>query len=97
MLDTLIAAGLPKIHFWRDKQQREIDFVLPRGRETVDAIECKWNPEAFETRGLEVFRAQYPRGNNYVVSPLNSPPYARVQGGLRISLVSPGDLRRALT
>jgi predicted AAA+ superfamily ATPase len=58
VLDTLIAAGLPKIHFWRDKQQREVDFVVLCGRDAVDAIECKWRPEAFETRGLKAFREQ---------------------------------------
>ena len=62
MLDTLIPASLPKIHFWRDKQQREVDFVLPRGRDAADAIECKWKPDAFETRGLAAFREQYPKG-----------------------------------
>jgi hypothetical protein len=96
VLDTLIAAGAPKIHFWRDKQQREVDFVVPHGRDAVDAIECKWNPEAFETRGLAVFREQYPKGKNYVVSPLNGPSYERVQGGLKISIVSPGELRQAM-
>ena len=96
VLDTLIAAGVPKIHFWRDKQQREVDFVVPRGRDAVDAIECKWNPEAFETRGLAAFREQYPKGKNYAVSPLNGPSYERVQGGLKISIVSPGELRQAM-
>ena len=96
VLDTLIAAGAPKIHFWRDKQQREVDFVVPHGRDAVDAIECKWNPEAFETRGLAAFREQYPKGKNYVVSPLNGPSYERVQGGLKISIVSPGELRQAM-
>jgi len=96
VLDTLIAAGAPKINFWRDKQQREVDFVVPHGRNVVDAIECKWNPEAFETRGLAVFREQYPKGKNYVVSPLNGPSYERVQGGLKISIVSPGELRQAM-
>jgi predicted AAA+ superfamily ATPase len=86
VLDTLIAAGAPKIHFWRDKQQREVDFVVPHGRDAVDAIECKWKPEAFETRGLAAFREQYPKGKNYVVSPLNGPSYERVQGGLKIQL-----------
>jgi uncharacterized protein len=97
VLDTLIAAGAPKIHFWRDKQQREVDFVVPRGREAADAIECKWIPESFETRGLAAFREQYPKGKNYVVSPLNGPAYERVQGGLKISIVSPGELRQAMT
>ncbi len=95
VLDTLIAAGAPKIHFWRDKQQREVDFVVPRGRDAADAIECKWKPEAFETRGLAAFRKQYPRGKNFVVSPLNGPAYHRVQDGLNLSIVSPGELRQA--
>lgn len=93
VLDTLIAAGLPKIHFWRDKQQREVDFVVPRGRDTVDAVECKWKPDAFETRGLAAFREQYPKGKNCVVSPLNGPAYERMQDGLKVSIVSPKELR----
>jgi len=96
VLDALIAAGLPKIHFWRDKQQREVDFVVPRGRDAADAIECKWKPDAFETRGVAAFREQYPKGKNFVVSPLNSPAYERIQDGLKISIVSPGELRRAM-
>lgn len=97
VLDTLIAAGLPKIHYWRDKQQREVDFVLPRGRDAVDAIECKWNPGAFAARGLAAFREQYPKGENFVVSPLTGPAYERIQDGLKVSVVSPGELRRAVT
>jgi predicted AAA+ superfamily ATPase len=96
VLDTLIAAVLPRIHFWRDKQQREVDFVVPRGPEAVDAIECKWIPSAFETRGLEAFRAQYPEGNNYVVSPLPGPAYERTQDGHRLAFVSPGELRQRI-
>jgi hypothetical protein len=93
VLDSLIAAGVAKIHFWRDKQQREVDFVVPRGRDSVDAIECKWNPGAFESRGLGAFRAQYPNGKNYVVSPLNGPAYERIQDGRTVAFVSPEDLR----
>ena len=96
VLDTLIAAGIPKIHFWRDKQQREVDFVVPTGRDSVNAIECKWKPEAFETRGLKAFRNQYPKGKNYVVSPLNNPGYDRVQDGLKVTMVSPRELRQAM-
>jgi predicted AAA+ superfamily ATPase len=96
VLDALIAAGLPKIHFWRDKQQREVDFVVPRGRAAADAIECKWKPDTYETRGLAAFREHYPKGKNFVVSPLNGPAYERIQAGLRISIVSPGELRQAM-
>ena len=96
VLDALIAAGLPKIHFWRDKQQREVDFIVPVGRAAADAIECKWNPQAFETRGLAAFRQQYPKGRNFVVSPLNGPAYERNQDGRKILIVSPKELRLAL-
>ncbi len=97
VLDTLIAAAVQKIKFWRDKQQREIDFVIPRGRDTVDTIECKWNPESFDTRALSVFREQYPKGKNYVVSPLNTETYEQVRAGLTISFVSPKELRQELS
>ena len=97
VLDTLIAAGVPRIHFWRDKQQREVDFIVPHGRDAADAIECKWKLDAFETRGLAAFREQYPKGKNYVVSPLNGPAYDRVWDGLKISIVSPAELRQAMT
>lgn len=79
------------------KQQREVDFVVPCGRDSVDAIECKWKPEAFETRGLKAFREYYPKGTNYLVSPLNGPVYERGQDGLTIVVTSPGELRRTLT
>ncbi|MGA3171344.1 MAG: ATP-binding protein [Chthoniobacteraceae bacterium] len=97
VLDTMIGAGVPKIHFWRDKQQREVDFVVPRSRDTVDAIECKWSPQAFETRGLKAFREQYQKGNNYVVSPLNCPAYEKVRDGLKVNFMSPKELRTALS
>ena len=96
VLDTLIATGQARIHFWRDKQQREVDFVLPRGRDAVDAIECKWKPDSVETRGLAALRVHYPKGRNFVVSPLNVPSYERVQDGLKLLVSSPADLRRAL-
>ena len=73
-----------------------MDFVVPRGRDAVDAIECKWKSEAFETRGLGAFREQYSQGKNYVVSPLSGPAYERVQAGLKIAFVSPGELRQAV-
>jgi len=93
VLDSILASGTDRLHFWRDKQQREIDFVVPRGRESVDAIECKWSPSAFEPRGLKAFREIYPRGRNYVVSPLNGPGYERREGGLKLKVVSPRELR----
>lgn len=96
VLDTILAAGLPQVQFWRDKQQREVDFVVPRGRSHVHAIECKWKPDGFETRNLAVFRASYARGRNFVVSPLTGSGYQRTAGGFRVEFVTPRELRLAL-
>ena len=73
-----------------------MDFVVPRGRDAADAIECKWNAAAFEMRELAAFRAQYPRGRNFVVSPVTSPAYERIQDGHKIAILSPGDLRQVI-
>ena len=54
------------------------------------------NPMLSRSRGLAAFRERYPKGKNYVVSPLNGPSYERIQGGLKISIVSPGELRQAM-
>jgi predicted AAA+ superfamily ATPase len=97
VLDTLIAAAVPKIHFWRDKQYREVDFVVPRGREAVDTIECKWKPDRFDTRGLVAFREQYPKGKNFVVSPLNTAAYDQTVNGFKSSFVSPTGFRASLS
>ena len=81
----------------RDKQQCEVDFVLPRRRDKVDAIECKWRADKFETRGLRAFRAIYPQGKNFVVAPIEGAPYARAVDRLQVSFVSPVDLSRLAT
>lgn len=96
VLETLVASATPEVFFWRDKQQREIDFVVPGGRRSVDAIECKWQPDAFEPRGLAAFRHNYPHGRNLVVCPLHGPGFSRVVHKLPVSFVSPTELRAVL-
>jgi predicted AAA+ superfamily ATPase len=92
VLDALIATGVGRLCFWRDKQHREIDFVVPRGRSGADAIECKWSARAFETRGLRAFREAYPKGRNLVVSPLDGPSYQRTVDGFEVTFLGPGEL-----
>lgn len=74
-----------RLYFWRDKSGREVDFVIRRPRESVDAVECKFNPDRLDAAPLHAFRADYPKGRNYVVSPLVKAPYVRKHRGLRIS------------
>ena len=78
------------IFYWRDKSGREIDFIVRRGREHVDTIECKINPEKLTTKATEVFRSYYPEGNNYVVSPGAGASYSIRRGGLTYTVCAPG-------
>ncbi len=83
------------IGYWRDQQGREVDFVLPRGREEVDVIECKWDPAAFDGDGLRVFRGYYPKGRNYLVSPSGAPGYVKRIGSLQVRVCTPSELEDA--
>lgn len=79
------------VHFWRNKTS-EIDFVIPRGRGSADAIECKWSVEAFDPKGMRALRALHPAGRNYLVCP--SVPRPRVQrfGDLKVEVLTPGSI-----
>ncbi|MFQ5739683.1 MAG: ATP-binding protein [Acidobacteriota bacterium] len=77
VLETLVAQGPRRIHYWRDKQKREVDFVLPHRAGQCDAIECKWKAESFSSRSLRAFRASHPEGLNFVISPQSDPAYVR--------------------
>lgn len=79
---------ITKIHFWRDKQGREVDFVCPKMDKNVDVIECKWKAEAFEIHALQEFRKLYPKGKNIVVSGQETPAYAHQINGIKILFVS---------
>ena len=57
------------IFYWQDKSRREVDFVVRHSRDRIDAIECKINPDRFNTIAVETFRALYPQGENYIVTP----------------------------
>lgn len=94
VLDTLVSLSVANISYWRDKQRREIDFVLPRGRGAVDAIECKWNVDAFETRNLAAFRGNYPEGRNYLVSPQVRDRYEQERNGWKVVFLPIGEMRR---
>jgi predicted AAA+ superfamily ATPase len=75
--------------YWRDKAGREVDFVLVRGRDLVDAVECKWDATAFDASSLKVFRSHHPKGRNCLVTPLDGPAYAKRLGELVVTVCSP--------
>jgi hypothetical protein len=82
------------VRYWRDKAGREVDFVLVRRRDEVDAIECKWDPGAFDSSSLKVFRGYYPKGRNYLVTPSGDPAYTEDYGQLTVRICTPSDIRR---
>jgi hypothetical protein len=94
VLDTLAASPAVKALYWRDKQQREIDFVLPGARGAVDTVECNWRTDAWEPRSLQAFRANYPGGRNYVVSPDVRVRYEQHRAGFRMIFLPVGEIRK---
>lgn len=83
------------VRYWRDKQGREVDFVLTQRRDEVDAIECKWNPDAFDASALKLFRSYYPAGRNYLLTPSGDPAYTRRYGDLEVRVCTPTALAPA--
>ncbi|MBL8695145.1 MAG: ATP-binding protein [Planctomycetes bacterium] len=81
------------VHYWRDTHGSEIDFVLPRQRDTVDVLECKWNPNHLNPRALQRFREHYPSGRNYVVTPAAAEPYPLRSGNLEWTVCAPAHFR----
>lgn len=93
VLDELGAVtSRASIHYWRDRSQREVDFVVERPGNRVDAIEAKINPDAFEINGLRAFRALYPQGDNVLVCPFVKEPYVIKKGPFEIQVRGTRDL-----
>lgn len=80
------------VRYWRDKSGREVDFVLAQRRDVVDAIECKWDPAAFDSSALQVFRGYYPKGRNFLVTPSADLAYTRRFGKLEVRVCTPAEL-----
>lgn len=88
VLETLVSLSVRDIGYWRDKSQREVDFVIPRGRGVIDAIECKWSAGGFSPAGLRAFRALHKKGKNYVVTASSAEAYRRDHEGVVVDVVS---------
>jgi predicted AAA+ superfamily ATPase len=86
-----LSPDLP-VRYWRDRNGREVDFVLARRRDEMDAVECKWNPTSFEAGGLRAFRRLYPKGRNFLVTPSGIPAYTRDYDGLEVRVCTPSEL-----
>ena len=81
------------VRYWRDKSGHEVDFVLVQRRDEVDTIECKWDPSAFDSAALQVFRSFYPKGKNYLVSPSGDPGYTKRFGPHEVHICTPSGIQ----
>jgi predicted AAA+ superfamily ATPase len=80
------------VHYWRDKNGHEVDFILiPRGKKPI-AIECKWRADNFEPGNLKAFRNHYPEGPNWIVCQDVSRGYTRTYANMKVEFMSLEDL-----
>ncbi|MGC9452897.1 MAG: DUF4143 domain-containing protein [Oceanipulchritudo sp.] len=69
VLNQLCAHGRRgDLRYWRDKQKREVDFVLLRRGKPLLAIETKWKADGVDHKNLLAFHANYPDSELAVVS-----------------------------
>jgi uncharacterized protein len=76
------------IHYWRDKRGHEVDFVVAKHGKDPIAIECKMKAGQVNIENFKSFRANHPRGENYVVSWDQERSQSRQYGELTVEFVS---------
>lgn len=76
------------IHYWRDKRQHEIDFVIRKRGKPPIAIECKWSAAGLDARNLAAFRQIHAQGDNFVVCRDVQRAYRRSVAGVEVQFVS---------
>jgi hypothetical protein len=84
------------VHYWRDKAQHEIDFVLLRRGGPPIAVECKSSERSFSAAGLAAFRRRYPSGANWLVVPEGDECWSTSVRGMDVEVVPLAELERTL-
>jgi predicted AAA+ superfamily ATPase len=97
VLNQICAHGWSgSLRYWRDKQKREVDFVLLRRGKPPLAIETKWKAGQAEHHNLLAFHASYPEADLVVVASDIDRSYQRTSKGVPIRYVSLKGLVRSL-
>ena len=84
------------ILYWRDKAKHEIDFVLAKTSSEPVTIECKWSAQDFDPTNLLIFRRQYPKGRNFVISSDIGKTYTRHYEKVAVAFVGLDDLIKSV-
>ena len=83
VLDMLkVSSG--KVWYWRSSENEEIDFITKDSGANVHTIECKINPEKYNSKSVRKFRKLYPSGKNYCYSPFVLNPYKLSIDGIEV-------------
>jgi len=96
VLNELLSLRQRPLQYWRDKQGREVDFVVADHGRSPTAIECKWGGDSFDPTSLAAFRRLHPGEENWVVCRGAERPYERSFGGLRVRFIGVRDLPERL-
>ena len=85
-----------QVHYWRDKQKHDVDFVLKQKGKAVDTVECKWSFDTINSSSLRVFRRHYPEGRNFLVCQEVSRPFTQRAGELEIRVIPLAEMEAVL-
>ena len=85
-----------RIHYWRDKQKHEVDFIVAKNKPEPTVIECKWTATDFDPANIKIFRRHYKRGLNFVVVSDIKRSHSRNYGDVTVRFVSLEDLIKEL-
>jgi len=85
-----------RIHYWRDKQGHEVDFVLNGKAGRLLAIECKWSQKEFSPRNLKIFIKRHPRAECLAVCADAGAPITRDYDGLSVTYLGLPELSARL-
>jgi len=72
-----------ELRYFRDRDGREVDFVVVEGRRPRLLVECKW-ADAEVDRGLRYLRERFPEGDAWQLSATGTRDY-RTPDGIRVA------------
>lgn len=68
-----------ELRYFRDKDGREVDFVVVDGRNPILLVECKWGDAEID-RNLKYLKAKFPKADAWQISATGSKDYVSAEG-----------------
>jgi predicted AAA+ superfamily ATPase len=67
------------LHYFRDTDGREVDFILAENRRPFMAVECKWSPSSVD-RNLRYWKARFPQCDSWQISATGNKDFVTPDG-----------------